>query len=173
MSIVTKKGDKGKTDLWQGSRVNKDHIRIEVCGTLDELSSYLGLSKSMIKHRQTKKIIEDIQKNLFILGTEIVTETKSLNKLKRRVDSSFIGWVDKIIKGLEEEKNLKISCFQIPGENTLASSLDICRAVTRRAERRAITLSRRKLLKNKYILAYLNRLSDLFYLLARKFEWCR
>ncbi|MFH1519384.1 MAG: cob(I)yrinic acid a,c-diamide adenosyltransferase [Candidatus Omnitrophota bacterium] len=172
MSIVTKKGDKGKTGLWQGPRVSKDHIRIEACGTLDELSSCLGLSKSMIKDRQAKKIIEDIQKNLFILGTEIVTETKSLNKLKQRIDNSFIGCIDKIIKGLEDEKNLKIGCFQLPGENTLASSLDICRAVTRRAERRVITLSRKKLLRNKYILTYLNRLSDLFYLLARKFEQC-
>jgi len=167
MGIVTKKGDKGKTSLCQGKRVSKDHIRMEVCGTIDELSSYLGLAKSMIKNRRISGIIESIQKDLFILGTEIATENKTLNKLKRRIDSSFVDCLDKTIFHLEEKKGLKISCFQLPGASSVSSVLDISRTIARRLERRAVTLGKKRLLNNKYILVYLNRLSDLLFLLAR------
>ena len=167
MGIVTKKGDKGKTSLYQGKRVSKDHIRMETCGTIDELSSYLGLAKSMIRNRKIGGIIESIQKDLFILGTEIVTETKTLNKLKRRIDSSFIDCLEKAILDLEEKKGLRIRCFQLPGASSASSVLDISRTIARRLERRVTTLGRKKFLSNKCILIYLNRLSDLLYLLAR------
>lgn len=170
MSIVTKKGDKGMTSLYRGSRVSKDHIRIEACGTIDELSSYLGLSKSMIKNRKMANVIESVQKDLFILCTEIVTETKASKKLKKRIDNSFVNYLDKAIKGLEEEKNIRIKCFKLPGENPISSILDICRTITRRAERRVTTLRRKRLLSNEHILSYLNRLSDLLYLIARSSE---
>ena len=170
MSIVTKKGDKGMTSLYRGRRVSKDHIRIEACGTIDELSSYLGLSKSMIKNRKISNIIESIQKDLFILCTEIVTETKALEKLKKRIDNSFTNYLDKAIKGLEEEKGIRIKCFKRSGENSISSILDICRTIARRAERRVIALRRKRLLSNKHILSYLNRLSDLLFLLARASE---
>ena len=167
MGIVTKKGDKGKTSLYQGKRVSKDHIRMEACGVLDELSSYLGLAKSMIKNRKIGSIIESIQKDLFILGTEIVTEGPALKKLKRRIDSSFIDYLDKVILDLEEKKGLKIKCFQLPGVSSVSSILDISRTIARKLERRVTTLGKKRLISNKCILVYLNRLSDLLYLLAR------
>ena len=167
MSIVTKKGDKGKTFLYQGKSVSKDHVRMEACGVLDELSSYLGLAKSMIKGKRIKGIVESIQKDLFLLGSEVVTEVKSLNKLKKRIDSSFIGCLDKVILDLESKKGLKIRSFQLSGVNPVSSVLDISRTITRKLERRIVTLGRKKLLSNKTILVYLNRLSDLLYLLAR------
>ena len=167
MSIVTKRGDKGKTSLYQGKPVSKDHIRIEACGILDELSSYLGLAKSMIKNKKIAGVIEAIQKDLFILGTELVTKAKSLKKLKKRIDNNFISRIQKIIFSLEKKKNLSIKCFQIPGVNSVSSILDISRAITRKLERRVVTLSRKKLIKNSSILIYLNRLSDLLFLLAR------
>ncbi len=172
MGIVTKKGDKGKTSLYQGKPVSKDHIRMEACGTIDELSSYLGLAKSMIKNRKIGGIIESIQKDLFILGTEIVTEGLALKKLKKRIDSSFIDCLDKAILDLEEKKGLKVRCFQLPGASSVSSVLDISRTITRRAERRVTTLGRKKLLSNKCILVYLNRLSDLLFLLARLSKDC-
>jgi len=167
MSIVTKKGDKGKTSLYQGKSVSKDHMRMEACGVLDELSSYLGLAKSMIKGKRIKGIVESIQKDLFILGSEVVTEVKSLKKLKKRIDSSFISCLDKFILDLESKKGLKIRSFQLPGVNPVSSVLDISRTITRKLERRIVSLGRKKLLSNKTILVYLNRLSDLLYLLAR------
>lgn len=169
VGIVTKKGDQGKTDLYLGPRVSKDHIRVETCGALDELSSYLGLSKSIIKDKQIKKIIEKIQKDLFILCTEIATETKSLDRVKERVGNGFVSYLDKIIKDLEDKKSLKVKCFQASGENTISSTLNVCRTIARRAERRVVTLKRKKFLKNKYILIYLNRVSDLLYLLSKKY----
>ncbi len=172
MGIVTKKGDKGKTSLYQGKPVSKDHIRIEVCGTIDELSSYLGLAKSMIKNRKICGIIESIQKDLFILCTEIVTEAKALNKLKKRIDGSFINYLDKAILGLENKKGLKIRCFQLPGTSPISSVLDISRTIARKLERRVVGLVRKKLLSNKCILVYLNRLSDLLFLLARLSKNC-
>ena len=140
---------------------------MEACGTLDELSSYLGLAKSMIKSKNIINIIESIQKDLFILGAEIATEAKALKKLKKRIGNSFIDCLDKVILGLEEKKGLKIKCFQLPGASSISSILDISRTIARRLERRATTLDRKKLISNKYILVYLNRLSDLLYLIAR------
>lgn len=167
MSIVTKKGDKGMTSLYRGRRVSKDHIRIEACGAIDELSSYLGLSKSMIKNRKMANIIESIQKDLFILCSEIVTEANALKKLKKRIDGSFVDCLDKVILDLEKKKGLKVRCFQLPGAGSVSSVLDISRTIARRAERRVTTLRRKRLLSNKHILSYLNRLSDLLYLIAR------
>ena len=167
MGIVTKKGDKGKTSLYQGKRVSKDHIRIEACGTLDELSSYLGLAKSMIGNKKIGNIIESIQKDLFILGSELASGDKVLNKLKRRINSSFIDCLNKAILDLEKKKGLKIRCFQLSGASSVSSVLDISRTIARRLERRVVALGRKKLLNNKCILVYLNRLSDLLYLLAR------
>jgi len=167
MSIVTKKGDKGNTSLYQGKMVSKDHLRIEACGSLDELSSYLGLAKSMIKGKNIVTLIESIQKDLFILATEMVTEIKSLGKLKKRIDSSLIDHLNKAILEIEDKKGLKIKGFKLSGKSSASSVLDIARTITRRVERRVVTLARKKLLKNKYILIYLNRLSDLLFLLAR------
>ncbi len=172
MGIVTKKGDNGKTSLYRGKPVGKDDIRIEACGTLDELSSYLGLAKSMIKNKKIAGIIESIQKDLFVLCTELVTEAKALKKLKKRIDSSFIDCLDKAILDLEKKKGLGVSCFQLPGDSSVSSVLDISRTITRKLERRVVTLGRKKLLSNKCILVYLNRLSDLLYLLARLSKDC-
>ena len=170
MGIATKKGDNGKTSLYQGKRVSKDHIRIEACGVLDELSSCLGLAKSMVKDKKIIGVIESIQRDLFVLCTEIVTESKALNKLKKRIDSSFIDCLDKVILDLEGKKGLKVRCFQLSGASPVSSILDLSRTIARKLERRVVTLNRKKLLSNKYILVYLNRLSDLLFLLARLSE---
>ena len=167
MSIVTKKGDKGKTSLYKGKLVSKDNIRIETCGSIDELSCYLGLAKSMIKKKNIIVLLESIQKDLFILATEVATEVKNSEKFKKRIDNSFVDYLNKAILDLEEKKGLKIKGFQLPGKSLISSVLDLSRVIARRVERRIVSLNRKKLLNNKYILVYLNRLSDLLYLLAR------
>jgi len=169
MSIVTKGGDKGRTSLYNGRRVSKDHIRIEICGTLDELSSYLGVAKSLIKVRSIRKILELIQKDLFILNAEIATEAKSLKKLQKRIGAKSIAWLQERIIELEAKAKGKRGGFSLAGANKISSNLDLARTITRRAERRVVTLQRKKLLKNKHILIYLNRLSDLLYLLSRSY----
>ncbi|UCC94555.1 MAG: cob(I)yrinic acid a,c-diamide adenosyltransferase [Candidatus Omnitrophota bacterium] len=170
MNIVTKKGDRGITSLCGGRRVKKDHIRVEVCGMLDELSSFLGLSKSLVNNNEMKKIIGSIQKDLFIIGAEIATESKLIKHLKKRIDNDSIRSLDGIIENLERKRKSKKRCFVMPGSTVISSILDIARTITRRVERKTVALKRRKMLNNPSLFTYLNRLSDLLYLLARSCE---
>ncbi|MFA6281103.1 MAG: cob(I)yrinic acid a,c-diamide adenosyltransferase [Candidatus Omnitrophota bacterium] len=170
MSITTKKGDCGETSLLGAKRVLKDDIRIDACGVLDELCSFLGLSRSSIYKKKIKKIIEEIQCDLFLIGSEIVTEQVSLGKLKKRINKTHVLGLEKIISICEKNSKLKKQCFSIPGENLVSSFLDISRTIARRLERKVVTLKRKKLIHNSDILAYLNRLSDLLYLFARLHE---
>ena len=167
MGIVTKGGDKGKTSLYRGPRVSKDHIRIETVGTLDELSSYLSLAKSLAKSKKLKSIIESIQSDLFIINGEIATEHKALTKLKKRMGEKPIVYLEELILDLEARNKQKLKNFSLPAKTYLSSNLDLARTIARRAERRTVTLQRKKMLKNQNILIYLNRLSDLLYLLSR------
>jgi ATP:cob(I)alamin adenosyltransferase len=170
MSIVTKTGDKGKTDLFGGRQVSKDDLRIEVLGDLDELCSFLGLAKSLVKNKQAKVIIENIQRDLFIMGSEVATEARHIGKLKCRICQAHILGLEKRIEQMERGMNLWQPGFCLPGKNTPAAITDIARTIARRVERRIVTFSRRKSFKNADVLIYLNRLSDLLFILARRLE---
>jgi cob(I)alamin adenosyltransferase len=170
MSITTKKGDKGKTSLYRGGRVSKDSLRIEVNGVLDEACSFLGLCRSLVKDSEIKKLMEAIQKDLFVIGSEVSTTVKFLSRLKIRIGKKNIKSLEKTMEKLEKKNIFKESCFYLPGENSLSSSFDIARTIVRRAERRVVSLQRKRMLKNLCILIYLNRLSDLLYFLARSYE---
>lgn len=170
MPITTKTGDKGKTDLYFGKRVNKNDLRVEVYRTLDELSSFLAFSKSLIKNKNVKTVLGSIQHDLYTISAEIATESRCLNRLEERIGNKRINWLEGLIK--EYEKNLKLNecCFYMAGGNPISASLDIARTVCRRTERLAVDFKIKGLLKNKYILIYLNRLSDLLYLMERRYE---
>jgi ATP:cob(I)alamin adenosyltransferase len=170
MSITTKTGDSGKTSLYFGPRVPKDDLRIETYGTLDELCSFLGLAKSFVKDRETKDVLEAVQRDLFIIGAEIATLPNFFAKLKERINNNHIGKLETLISALESKKKFRDGCFYLPGENFLSSSFDIARVITRRAERRAVTLKKKRIIRNGKIIIYLNRLSDLLYLFARSCE---
>ncbi len=172
MSIVTKKGDDGKTSLCGPMRVAKDHIKIEACGVLYELNSFLGMSRSLVSDQKSKKLIEFLQEDLFAIGSEIASEPKFLKKLKRWIGSADVSRIEKIIAETEKRDAFKASSFVLPGKNFVSSILDISRSIARRAERRLVTLTKKGMLKNKDILIYMNRLSDLLYLLARRNENC-
>jgi cob(I)alamin adenosyltransferase len=170
MSIVTKTGDKGKTDLLGGRQVSKDDLRIEVLGDLDELCSFLGLARSLVKNRQAKTIIENIQRDLFVIGSEVATEARHIGKLKCRIGQAHIHDIEKHIEQMERRMNLWQPGFCLPGKNTPAAVIDIARTIARRVERRIVTFSRRNRFKNAEVLIYLNRLSDLLFILARRLE---
>jgi cob(I)alamin adenosyltransferase len=166
MSIVTKRGDKGKTDLYWGGRVSKDHARIEANGTLDELSSFLGLLKCMVGSKKTKLLCARFQNDLLLIGAEVATKTNFLHKLKKRITA-------KEVKRLEEhiayfEKETRFRSFSLAGENLIANGFDLARVLARKLERNAVTLTKKSFLNNPDILVYLNRLSDLLYLLSRR-----
>ncbi len=170
MSIMTKKGDKGRTSLFLGGMVAKDNPRVELEGVLDELCSFMGMSKSLVRDKQIKSRLEELQKDLFVIGAEVATLTTHLSKLSRRIDEGDNERLEKLIEKIESKRRPSERCFVLPGENLVSSVLDVGRTIARRAERRAVTLTKKNILKNPFILIYLNRLSDLLYLLARKCE---
>lgn len=164
MSIVTKKGDKGVTSLRMGGRVWKDDPRIELCGTLDELCSFLGLVKAQSKNKKTKKMIEHIQKNLLAACSGVSAKPK----LKKGIDVDSIVWLEENIRGLESGGSLRVRGFCIPGDNFISGAMHVARTIARRAERHAVTLKRKKMLADRNLLVYLNRLSDFLFLLAKE-----
>ncbi|MDD5584029.1 MAG: cob(I)yrinic acid a,c-diamide adenosyltransferase [Candidatus Omnitrophica bacterium] len=170
MSITTKRGDRGETCLYWGGNVSKDSARIEANGMLDELSSFLGLLKSVVHRKRTKIILTGLQKDLLLIGAEIATKTNFLHKLKKRITPKDIRRLEEHVADLE--KDLHFRSFALGGENLVASGFDLARVLARKLERCTVTLTKKRMLKNPNILVYLNRLSDLLYLLACNHQRC-
>ncbi len=166
MSIVTRRGDKGRTSLFPQGVVAKDDVRIELVGTLDELTSFLGVVKSLASGRRLKGEAAAIQKEIFWVNAEAVTPLTHLGKLKRRIAAGDVARLERTIKSLEKKAGRRKRCFKTPGTDTLSALLHVCRALCRRAERRMITLKKKKKLKNDALFLYMNRLSDLLFLMA-------
>ncbi len=169
MSITTKKGDQGKTDLFKGEKVYKDNLRVEIVGNIDELNAYLGFAKACNKTKKNKDILEDIQRDLFILGSEIAAKSKYVKELKKIISKRQVKKLENLIRDLEKKVKLK-GDFYVCGQNSTSAGIDIARVIARRTERRVVSLLRKKALSNKNILIYLNRLSDFLFLLARVSE---
>ncbi|MBI4040568.1 MAG: cob(I)yrinic acid a,c-diamide adenosyltransferase [Deltaproteobacteria bacterium] len=169
MKIYTKTGDSGETSLFSGKRVPKDSPYIEAYGTIDELSSCLGLAISFLKDSDLKKILTQIQHTLFEVGTDLATafddpQAKAATFIKRLKDeetTQLEKWIDTYDPTLPALKN-----FILPSGTSAAVALHIGRTVCRRAERLVTTLIREKK-ANPKVLLYLNRLSDLLFVLAR------
>ena len=161
------RGDRGETTLRSGLRVWKDDWRLEACGTIDELSSIIGVARSVMGEDDVSKILLEIQGHLFLIGAEI-------SSLKDEDHNWEIG--EEHLKFLEEnveryESRLpRLGGFIYPGGSVASSILHLARAVARRAERRLISLSRRFAV-NPITMAYLNRLSTLLYILARHLNY--
>ncbi|MEA3560419.1 MAG: cob(I)yrinic acid a,c-diamide adenosyltransferase [Candidatus Omnitrophota bacterium] len=165
-SIITKKGNKGYTYLSSGDKLSKDDLRFEAAGTMDELSSFLGMAKSLVKDKKDRNILEKIQRDLLIIGAQI--SVLNFKKLKRGLTSKNVGYLENEISRLE--KRFVFNNFVLAGDNLVSSSLHIARAVARRLERRVITLKNKEKFRNENILVYLNRLSDLIFLLAYRYS---
>lgn len=167
MKIYTKSGDTGETGLFGGDRVSKASLRIEAYGTIDELNSFIGLAVTEILNREVKELLQDLQQKLFTLGSDLATPDNEKTKKYNipRVTEEFYIEAEKAIdyfeSKLEELKN-----FILPGGSKAAAHLHICRTVCRRAERRVVELSSSEDI-NKNIVIFLNRLSDLFFVLSR------
>ena len=177
MKIYTKTGDKGQTSLYDGTRVDKDSIRVESYGTIDELNSYIGLCMHYINEDE-KKVLFNIQRDLFYIGSELATKnTEKLNKVVtdndiknlENIPSNFkIENLENIIdKYMGEAKG--IDSFIIPGTSLASAHLHIARTICRRAERIIISLSKIEEV-NPMLIKYINRLSDALYAIARYSE---
>ncbi len=163
MKIYTKTGDKGETSLIGGKRVSKDSIRIESYGTVDELNTILGICRSTNPAKEIDEILYIIQNDLFTLGTMLATPANTQNK--PLLLSESISQIEKLIDKVELELT-PLKNFILPGGDTTASMLHLARAVCRRAERKVVQLSHEEVIEQN-ILIYLNRLSDLLFVLAR------
>jgi len=166
MPITTKKGDKGFASLLDGRRVPKFHLRPETYGTVDELNSFLGMARDVSKDRMVKETLLTIQNHLFIIGSALALSGKDRALLKGEVTQEEVDWLTRLSTDFELSLKLKPR-FVIYGETYVSSILDVARAVSRRAERRVAQMKSKRMLSNRKILEYLNRLSDVLYLLAR------
>ena len=166
MPIYTRTGDKGETALYGGGRIGKEHARIEAYGSVDELNSFVGLAISRLEERDAdlKSILKKIQNDLFALGADLATPMDSKAKTKR-ITAEHTANIEKTIDQLEKDLP-ELHKFILPGGSPWASLLHICRTVCRRAERNVVALGKKEKINDECI-KYLNRLSSLFFELAR------
>jgi len=167
LKIYTKTGDKGTTSLFTGKRVPKHHIRIESYGSLDELNSWLGLLRDQDIDTHHQNVLAQIQEKLFTLGAILATEPSKDNRLKiPRIMEEDSSLLEKEM----DEMNASLppmTHFILPGGHTTVSYCHVARTVCRRAERMISLLHETEPLPDT-LLAYVNRLSDYLFVLARK-----
>lgn len=169
MKLYTRRGDDGMTDLIGGRRVSKDSLRIEACGTVDELNAAVGMIRSACEHRQIDKPLEIAQRRLFEIGASLAepeaSEEPATGKIPR-MDDSHVRETEQFIDQLSEPL-APMKHFVLPGGSELSARLHLARAVCRRAERVCVTLASQESI-NPHVLIYLNRLSDLLFAAARR-----
>ena len=168
--VYTRRGDMGKTSLVGGQRVSKASVRLEAYGTVDELSSHLGLLAAMLADGSDKEMIIRIQNCLFNVCTNLATEQEQTELypsayLPDGEIEAMEQKVDEIMKMLPERQG-----FVLPGGTKEAAQAHVCRTVCRRAERRIVALSEVAKITPS-VLQYVNRLSDYLFVLAKKINF--
>ena len=161
MKVYTKTGDKGLTGLLTGERIEKDSLRVEAYGAIDEISSALGLARVWCTKADVKEIIYNTQKILMMVMAEVASTSNDTHYITKEHSAQFEQYIDEL-----DAKLPPLNAFIIPGGNAGAAALDLARTVTRRAERQVLRLSRQETV-NEDVLITLNRLSDLCFVLSR------
>ncbi len=167
MKIYTKTGDSGETSLLGGKRVWKDNLRIQTCGTIDELNSIIGLSINEITNSELKEVLQGIQNDLFVIGSDTAMPNENVNskisipRIADNLSEKLESIIDKYDSQLPVLKN-----FILPGGVRGSALLHFARSVCRRAERNVVALSQVEKI-NPSIEKYMNRLSDVLFVLAR------
>ena len=165
--ITTRRGDRGWTDLRSGARVRKTDLRVEALGTLDEVVSLLGLARCCSRRRSLKTLVRRVQEELFVVGAEIAATATKAAAPARRVDGEMMSRLERELAEHQARLKAPLHGFVLPGEGESSARLDVARAVCRRLERAVWRLKGRHGLANRHLFAYLNRLSDLLFVLAR------
>jgi cob(I)alamin adenosyltransferase len=171
-SIVTKTGDRGQTGLLYGGRVSKTDLRTEAYGAIDETISALGLARALTRVEARRVSILRVQRELFTVGAELATDASEYDTLRKHflvVTAGMTRQLEGEIDRLEAAVPLA-DAFVIPGGTSAAAALDVARTVCRRAERRIVAVQEAGMLPNGEVLRYVNRLSDLLFMLARAEE---
>ena len=166
--VYTKRGDKGETDLLGGSAARKDSLKVESYGCIDETSSFIGLARYYTKNKVIKERLKEIQSKLLVLGGFLASDDKGKEMMKDQIKEEDIKLLEEYI----DEYNQKLpplTHFILPGDDEVAAHFHVARTVVRRAERRIVSLAAQEDL-NPLIQKYVNRLSDLMFVLARYSE---
>jgi len=174
MSIVTKTGDKGETALMYGRRVSKSNPRVDAYGCVDDLNAALGLARAFSENAFISEQILSVQKDLIVVMGELATAREDIDRYVKDefklTDAEMIDRIDGVIVDLEKDKSLYPKDWVIPGGTVVSAALDLARTTCRRAERRVTVFIANEKDFNPEILRYLNRLSDLCWVLARYAE---
>jgi len=163
MKVYTRTGDDGETSLLSGGRVRKDDLRVEAYGTVDELSSFLGLLRAEPVPPDVARGLVDVQRSLFAIGA-------FLADLEGRAEHDPASWGAESLEswiGAMDSELPELRAFVLPGGDRGAALAHVARAVCRRAERRVTALFKAGEAPDDGVLRYLNRLSDLLFMLAR------
>ncbi len=165
--IYTKTGDLGETSLIGGTKVPKNHLRIETYGTVDELNSYIGLISDHITDVHSKNILREIQDRLFTIGSSLACDPEKETKMKiPDLKEEDVVLLEKEIDAMNEQLPVMKS-FILPGGHVAVSVIHIARCVCRRAERLSVNLHEQNMFIDPLVIKYLNRLSDYLFILAR------
>jgi len=165
MKIYTRTGDTGETGLLGGARVDKNALRVEAYGEVDEANAAIGVARAQVKDREIGSILDSIQRDLFSVGALLADRDGKFRSEKVEIGAADVERLERHIDHFEAGLP-PLARFILPGGSAGAAALHLARGVSRRAERRLVALARAESV-SPALLAYLNRLSDLLFVLAR------
>jgi cob(I)alamin adenosyltransferase len=167
--VTTGTGDAGYTGLLGEQRVPKYDARPDTFGTVDEATSALGLARAYARDEKVRMIIYDVQKELYLLMGELATPPEHYERMGLRMTLEHVQRLEQVEEELKNEVEIP-NKFIIPGDTLDGAALDLARTIIRRAERMAVKLLHDGVIQNGEVVRYLNRLSDLIFILARYVE---
>ena len=167
--IYTKTGDDGTTGLLYGGRIAKDDLLTEAYGTTDEAVAALGLARALTDDEEIAAVSLTLQRELFVVGADLATDPPSRGKLEPGVSLVTTDMVEALEAQIDSlvERHPLPRAFIVPGANPASAAIDLARSIVRRAERNVVALERADRVVNPEVRRYLNRLSDLLFVLAR------
>ena len=171
MSIVTRNGDGGQTRLIFGENVSKADLQVEAYGAQDELNAFVGMARAICPDERTRTALEGLQRDTFVVAAELASPAPERHKLKTRVSPSMTARLDALVAEIEHLPGL-LDDWALPGATSDGAAIDCARVVARRAERCAVRLleAEGSTGASTEILRYLNRVSDVLWLLGRRLE---
>ena len=169
MSIATKHGDKGDTGLIGGARVSKADVRVEAYGTVDELGAAMGFARSICEDAEVREMTKSIQRELFTVAGAIASPAGGAESPTTYVTPEMVEALTAHVTRVEATEGI-LSDWSLPGDHAAAAAYDVARTVCRRAERAVVRLGETGAELNPHVVPYLNRLSDLLWLMGRLLE---
>jgi cob(I)alamin adenosyltransferase len=167
--VTTRTGDRGETSLFGKDRVRKTDPRIEALGDLDEAQAALGVARALAPRSSLGRALLELQRGLYLAMAEVATPAGDLDRLKERIDDAAVARLEAVLE--KAKRGVRIEGrFVIPGDDRISAALDHARTVVRRSERRVLACAEAGQVAGDALLPWLNRLSDLVFVLARAAE---